>query len=227
MDGSSVRGQKMILRDIITELETKFPSKLTEREWITFINSAIRRYGKDLAVENYFRFKLKGGERSYPLPSDVASGVKAVSVNGNKIDIILYGDTPTDTCCVISPTGYITFSFSPKDGDRAILLYSAPKQFMTWEDVQRDYTDDYNEKQQREIYDGQQCGICEEYIDVIITGAMADYAETDEDIEKAQMYCQNAEQMFSSARQARYGKRGKYPTTKAVNKIRWRRYLWR
>ena len=213
----------MYLREVLNILNTKMPSKLREEEWILYLNSAIRRYGRDIAKEDYLRFDAASGVKIYPIPKYAADGIKAVTVGGRGIKIKLYDEADTDDYCIVSPTGYIALSFYPKGGERVCIMFSCARRYDTWQDTLN--REDIGDAQRKDIYDCQECGVYDDFTDAVILGAMAEYAEAAEDTAAADNYRQQAETIVKCARQSRYAKRGKYPKTRVVENTRWKRRL--
>lgn len=193
------------------------PSKTSESDWITYLNTAIRRYGRYIALEDVLRFKTVDKIQYYPLPQIGGEGIKGVTVGSRELTPVEYGQSAEDGSYCITPTGFLMLTFFPKGGEDVAVVYRAAVPFKTEAEVAA-RCHDKTEAERRQIYENQWCGVHTEYIDAIIYGAMAEMAAASEDITASDNYRRLADEVVRGAMQSRYAKHGKYPVTKVVRR---------
>ena len=195
----------MKLIDILKELEIRSGADVSEDQWILFINSALRTYGR------YIGYMQRGGFHQsevnagiYNLPDVIKEeSIKGVWISGEQILPARYDEDQREgTYCIVEP-GKLRINVS--DWTSGYIVHNSVAEAKTRDKSNSD--DEYN---------GQDLGVDDEYINAVIYGALAEYGEVAEDIEMANNYRSKALDVVSRAMQGRYQKRGKYPVTKDV-----------
>lgn len=199
----------MKLIDILKELEIRSGADVSEDQWIIFINSALRTYGRYIGRLQYQdiagMFVIDGvidfsGGQSRRLAEEA---IKSVWANGVQLEPVRFDEPEREGTYLILAEDKIKVNVDTWE-DGGIWHYTV---------VPANTRDKSNSDDE---YNGQDLGVDDEYINAVIYGALAEYGEVAEDIEMANNYRSKALDVVSRAMQGRYQKLGKYPTTRDV-----------
>lgn len=197
----------MKLAEILKTVDAKRPNEFNEEVKICFINSIIRQFGKIIGKSAVYEFEAEEGVCKYPLPKgEEGDGVKAVFVDDER-----YNAADIDEGCgegeyIIMPAGYI--SIKAPAGKTVKIIHNACKPFEDFENGGEYLKED--------------CGAYDSYADILVYGVLYQMAECEEDINAAQNYKEQMNEMLKAAKQSRYLKRGRYPVVKETGR-KWNR----
>lgn len=209
-------GDEMTLKDVINDLSVRLQHTLTEDDIIRYINYALYDIKRVAAKLDVFRFKTVDGVNLYPIPSYISpEGIKTVTVNNTEYLPRRMNELQSDCIYHITPDGYINFLSMPKGGSAVLITYEGIAPLLTLGEV-RELNADMTEDEAQEYYNSQDMGIDDEYVQLVPLWVAISAAEVMEDINLANNFRAQYNQMYQKAQQGKYLKRGKYPITRVV-----------
>ena len=73
---------KITVRQIIADIDRRYPNTYTEADKISWINDTMRQIYNDIAVKDFYSFYTRKGQRVYTLPEDCdMRGIKSVEIS--------------------------------------------------------------------------------------------------------------------------------------------------
>ncbi len=198
----------MTLGSILEDVKVRMPNAFEEATLVRWLDSALREIYKVLAVREGFSFTAMGEQAVYPLPADIGCDlISAVVVGGKERTAQRIGDEGRAGIWFKAAEGFIGLHPAPKRGENVTVWYfQRPMPLMTEEEAGIAGIS----------YAEQEIRLDPDYMEMLKAALCITIAEAREDVALANNYKMNYNMLLARARQERYEKDGKYPTTKAV-----------
>ncbi len=202
----------MTVGEILKDVRTRMPNAFTDAELLVWLDTAVRELYKVLALREGYTFSARGGEKLLPLPGDIRPDlISAVLVNGKKREAGRIGDAARRGMWYRAMEGFIGLCPPPPhDAEITVWYFLRPARLLSPEEAEREGVD----------FAAQEIRLDEDYIELIKCALLCTVAEAREDVALANNYKLNYNLLLARARQERYEKDGKYPTTKIIGKKR-------
>ncbi len=202
----------MTLQEILADIRLRMPSSFTDAEVIGWLNATIRETYKTLGLRDGYTFTGVEGRTLYPLPREIAADlISAVLVDGKEYVTRRIGDTAIFGSWYKAAEGFLGIYPAAKSGAPVTIFYfMRPPRLLTEAEAEEVGID----------YGAQKIELDEDYAELIKYGVFVIMAEAREDVVLANNYKLDYNMLLSRARQERYEKDGKYPTTRIVKRKR-------
>ena len=204
----------MTLNDIIKDLQTRLQHTLTHDDIVRYINYALYDISDVASKYDVFRFNTFDGNSLYPIPSYIVR-IKTVTVDGTEYLPKGLNESKRGNMYTITPDSYIQFIPAPNKNKEVLIAFEGVEQILTLAEVQETYPD-LDDTEAKEYFDNQKLEIAEEYSQLIPLSVAISAAETMEDINLANNFRVQYNQLYKKAEQGKYIRRGKYPVTRVV-----------
>lgn len=202
----------MTVGEILKDIRVRMPNAFTDGELTVWLDTAVRELYKVLAKREGYTFSARGGEKLMPLPSDIRPDlISAVLVNGKKRAARRIGDAVMHGMWYRAMDGFLGLYPPPeKDAEITIWYFARPEKLRTPEEAEKEGIE----------FSAQEIGLDEDFIELLKCALLVTVAEAREDVALANNYKLNYNMLLARARQERYEKDGKYPTTKMIGRKR-------
>ncbi len=202
----------MTVGEILKDIRVRMPNAFTDEELAVWLDTAVRELYKVLSKREGYTFSARGGEKLLPIPSDIRpDGISAVLVNGRKRVAKRVGDAVTNGMWYHALDGFLGLYPPPGKGAEITIWYFArPEKILLPEEAEKEGVD----------FAAQEIALDEDFIELLKCALLSTVAEAREDVALSNNYKLNYNMLLARARQERYEKDGKYPTTKIIGRKR-------